>query len=217
MARSSLAYVQHLDEEHPGAIEAWAASRDLALHGFRADHGELPDLREGTPFVLLGGPFGARDQAPAWLVDERQWIGDALARGCPVLAVCLGAQLVADRLGAEVVRLPQGEMGWLEVELLDADLPRKTRVLEWHEDGFTLPEGASCIARSAACPVQGYRLRERVVGLQFHAEWTPSIVAALLRRFSEIDASPFGPPDAQAYASMYALFTRILDRWCASW
>jgi GMP synthase (glutamine-hydrolysing) len=217
MARASLAYVQHLEEEHPGAIEAWATSRDISLHGFRADHGQLPDLPEGAPFVLLGGPFGARDQAPAWLVEERRWLGDVLARGCPVLAVCLGAQLVADRLGAEVARLPEPEIGWQEVEILDADMPHTARVLEWHEDGFALPEGASCIARSRACPVQGYRLRERVVGLQFHAEWTPAIVAALLRRFPELDASPFAPSDAQAYARMHALLGGILDRWRGSW
>jgi GMP synthase (glutamine-hydrolysing) len=217
MPGSFLAYVQHLDEEHPGAIETWAMSHDITLRGFRADRGELPDLRDNTPFVLLGGPFGARDQAPTWLVNERRWLGDALARGCPVFAVCLGAQLVADRLGAEVARLPESEVGWLEVEILDADGPRRSRVLEWHEDGFALPEGASCIARSAACPVQGYRLRERVVGLQFHAEWTPSIVAALLRRFPELDASTVAPPHLHAYEEMHALLGRLLDRWRASW
>jgi GMP synthase (glutamine-hydrolysing) len=217
MAWDSLAYVQHLDEEHPGAIATWATSRGIALHGFRADRGELPRLRDGAPFVLLGGPFGALDRAPEWLVDERSWLGDALARGCPVLAVCLGAQLVAHRLGANVARLPEAEMGWREVEVVDGDRPRGVSVLEWHEDGFALPDGAEHIARSAACPVQGYRLGERVVGLQFHAEWTPAIVAALERRFPELDPSPFVPRDVEAYASMHALLAGILDRWRASW
>jgi GMP synthase (glutamine-hydrolysing) len=188
----------------------------VSLRGFRADHADLPDPRGLERVVVLGGPFSARAEAPAWLREERQWLDEVLGGGGAVFGICLGAQLLADRLGAEVRRLPASELGWIPIDLLDdvglAD--GAARVLEWHEDGFAVPAGASCFARSAACPVQGYRLRERLVGVQFHPEWTPEIVDALVRRFgAEMRAGSFACSDAGAYAAMHQLLESLLDRW----
>lgn len=43
------------------------------------------------------------------LITERQLIEDALRRDLPVLGICLGAQLIAKTLGADIYRNKEKE------------------------------------------------------------------------------------------------------------
>jgi GMP synthase (glutamine-hydrolysing) len=210
-----IAYVQHAAEEGPGALASWAARRGVALTAFRADRGELPDASGFDGIVLLGGPFSATADQPAWLVAEREWLRSLIAGDRPIVAFCLGAQLVATCLGARVSR-GSSEAGWIDVEILDAPAGAGSalRVLSWHEDAFDLPAGAGMIARSARCPVQGFRLGERTVALQFHPEWTAEIVAAMHQRFG--DDMPDSLRARGDYAAMHAFLGSLLDRWLES-
>lgn len=60
-----------------------------------------PDLNDINMIVALGGPLHANADYPA-LLEERDYMKDALARNKPIFAVCLGAQLMAMELGAIV-------------------------------------------------------------------------------------------------------------------
>jgi GMP synthase (glutamine-hydrolysing) len=62
------------------------------------------------------------DRHPA-LALEREWLAEALRRGMPLLGVCLGAQLLARALGAEVRPGERPELGFALVEILDPDDP----------------------------------------------------------------------------------------------
>ena len=103
--------------------------------------------------------------------------------GVPVLGVCLGGQLLAKALGAQVSRVPAPEVGWYELERLPeasgdpifGTLPDRFPSLQWHNYHFVLPAGAVPLARSSAC-LQGYRFGEAAWGMQFHPEVTRSIV-----------------------------------------
>jgi GMP synthase (glutamine-hydrolysing) len=104
------------------------------------------------------------------------------------LGVCLGAQLLADVLGAKIYQNTEKEIGWLPISLRSGsgtDLffpgaPRELTVFHWHGDTFDLPVGADWLASSVGCAHQAFAFGERVVGLQFHLETTPSGVAALI-------------------------------------
>jgi GMP synthase-like glutamine amidotransferase len=177
------AVLQHVPFEGPGLIATVARERGMDLAVVRLDRGEgLPAVTELSGLVAMGGPMGVRDGAEhAWLAGERALLAMAVARGLPVLGVCLGSQQLAVALGAEVRRGPEPEIGLGAVELTPegradpvlgpaadgaADLP----VVHWHGDTFDVPPGAAWLASSDRYPNQAFRAGRRAYGLQFHVE-----------------------------------------------
>lgn len=120
-----------------------------------------------------------------WLGDEMRFIEAAIRSDKKVLGVCLGAQLVAHVLGAQVTRMQQREIGWYPIRLLPGAqrlagvFSDGMQTFHWHGDAFEIPAGATPLAASAACPNQGFLYGDRVVGLQFHLELNPDLVRQL--------------------------------------
>jgi GMP synthase-like glutamine amidotransferase len=189
--------------------------------------GDLPSRGSFDRLVVMGGPMGVHDErAHPWLVPEKHLISEAIAGETGVLGVCLGAQLVADVLGAEVNCAPEREIGWFPVVRAEIDrasalgLPARFDAFHWHADAFTIPEGTNRLAASEACENQAFASGDgRVVGLQFHLESTPDGVEALLRECAEDYAEPgrfVQTPDEIAgvesgYARANALLFNLLD------
>ena len=55
----------------------------------------------------------------------------------------------------------------------------------WHGDTFDLPPGAVHIAQSSACKNQAFVYNERVLGLQFHLEFTRDSLRKLIEHGRE--------------------------------
>lgn len=174
-----LLVLQHIACEPPGAYEDVLRERGAALTRVEVDAGdELPDWREFSAIVAMGGPMSANDDDTLpWLADEKALIADAVRAGMPFWGVCLGVQLLAASLGARVYAGDEPEVGVLAVELTEegrADpvfsaLPRSVPALQWHGDTFDLPPGAVRLAGSPAYPNQAFRF-ENAYGVQFHLE-----------------------------------------------
>jgi GMP synthase-like glutamine amidotransferase len=226
--------LQHVPHEGPGAIEAWARERGIALRIVRLDRGEVPTAPRATDgLVVMGGPMSVHEEeAHPWLRAEKQLIADTIAHGGRVLGICLGAQLIASALGARVYANREKEIGWWPVEWTPAaqasrlfeGMPASHSVFHWHGDTFELPPGAIHLAQSAACAHQAFVLsRERVIGLQFHLEATREGVDDLLREAAaDLTAGPY-VQSAQAIregveqcASLRHLLFEVLDRWLPS-
>src|SRR5947209_17766909 len=110
-----LLVLQHISCEPPGAYEDELHARGGGLERVEADAGEpLPDWRGFDGIIVMGGPMGAyeEDRLP-WLGDEKRLIAAAVDADTPVWGVCLGAQLLAASLGAEVRMGPEPEVGVL--------------------------------------------------------------------------------------------------------
>ena len=171
--------LQHIACEPPGAYEDVLRERGAALTRVEVDAGdELPDWREFSAIVAMGGPMSANDDDTLpWLADEKALIADAVRSGMPFWGVCLGVQLLAASLGARVYAGDEPEVGVLAVELTEegrADpvfsaLPRSVPALQWHGDTFDLPPGAVRLAGSPAYPNQAFRF-DHAYGVQFHLE-----------------------------------------------
>ena len=103
-----------------------------------------------------------------WIAKERQLIKELLAQDKPMFGACFGGQQLAMTLGATVK-----DVGWAPVFLKSdviPDLPEASTVLHWHQQMFTIPNGAQLLYSSAGLKEQGFVYGHRVVGLQFHFE-----------------------------------------------
>lgn len=134
---------------------------------------------DGEPDVLitLGGPVGAYERSDyPWIDDEMEMLGKHLGAGRPLLAICLGAQILAQTLGAPVFK-SSPEIGWAPIELTDAgrqSVLRRTGeegvpVLHWHGDSFDLPVGAQRLASTPQCENQAFSIGS-ALAVQFHPE-----------------------------------------------
>lgn len=176
-------YLQHVAFEGLGSIAPELERRGHRISCTRLFEGAaLPSLQDVDWLIVLGGPMSVGDEKEyPWLVQEKSFIREAIHAGKTILGICLGAQLLADILGARVYRNKYPEIGWfdirclpgLEATVLDAVFPQRLKAFHWHGDTFDIPDGALPIAESDACKNQGFIFAGCVVGLQFHLETTP--------------------------------------------
>lgn len=177
----SILVLQHVAHEPLGTLHAL-----LRTAGFRiryVNYSREPDAEVDVTrydgLIVLGGPMGVyqSDRHPH-LLREIELVKAAMEQDKPVLGICLGAQIIAHALGAQVGPLPTKEIGWYPVELTDdgrrdpmlSQLGASEPIFQWHGDGFELPEGAVRLATSAACTHQAFRYGASVYALQFHLE-----------------------------------------------
>jgi len=181
----TLHYLQHVPFEGLGFIEEWAAFRKMQITGTRLYTGESPPSPSSFDWlVVLGGPMGVHDHGKhPWLVEEKTFIRESIDAGKTVIGICLGAQLIADVLGAKVYPGPHKEIGWFPLRRapeVPEWIPEELIAFHWHGDTFDLPEKSIRLASSDACINQGFVYRDRVVGLQFHLESTHGSVEDLI-------------------------------------
>ncbi len=183
-------------------MEPWFLQREHQLsstHFYKGDG--VPSRDDFDWLVVMGGPMGVHDDLEyPWLREEKSLIRKSIDGGKIVLGICLGAQLIADVMGARVTKNKYREIGWFPVNreidgsespLADA-FPEMLDVFHWHGDTFEIPEGARLLATSEACRNQGFVYEDRVVGLQFHLETTPESAAALVQHCAgELDGSKY--------------------------
>lgn len=190
-----LHYFQHVPFENLGIIEDWALNNGFEISStqfYRDPVISIPDQIDWL--VIMGGPMGIYDEDRyPWLSLEKHAVLQAVEQGKVVLGICLGAQLIADVLGAGIRPNAYKEIGWYPVYLhsgiLDhpvADvLDPQWEVFHWHGDTFDVPDGARLLASSLACRSQGFIYGDRVLGLQFHMEVTRSGAAALIENCAD--------------------------------
>jgi len=212
-------YLQHVSFEGLSSIESYLIEKGHALTSTKLYLDEaLPSVDDFDWLLVMGGPMGIYDhEAYPWLIAEKTLIQQAIDAGKLVLGICLGAQLIADVLGAKVYPGEHKEIGWfkiisspeLKTTILDGVLPKTFEAFHWHGDTFDIPKGAVEVGASEACKHQGFVFGDKVVALQFHLETTPKRVAALVEHCGdELDGSTY----VQSVAEMLmdkARFTKV--------
>jgi GMP synthase-like glutamine amidotransferase len=191
--------LQHVSFEGLGSISQWLQARNAKIsytRFFKCDG--LPEPESLDLVIVMGGPMSANDEDKfPWLITEKQFIRDAIARSIPVLGICLGAQLIANAMGSKVFRNPVKEIGWFSVQSTPTPegfcaMPKECLAFHWHGETFDLPSNAVRLARSIACENQAFQIKRNVVGLQFHLETTADSASALLENCrDEIVPGPY--------------------------
>lgn len=174
-------YFQHVAFEGLGSIEPWLNSNGYGLTVTKFfESAALPDPEAIDLLIVMGGPMSVNDEEKfPWLVPEKRFVREMIESGKPVLGVCLGAQIIANAMGATVFPNPVKEIGWFPIGAVASPddsafrFPHSETVFHWHGETFDLPPGATRLAKSEACENQAFQLGRRVIGLQFHLETTP--------------------------------------------
>jgi GMP synthase-like glutamine amidotransferase len=221
-------YLQHVAFEDAANIAAWAETHGHAVSATRLDRGDpLPPPEAFDWLVIMGGPMNVyeHDRYP-WLVAEKQFIADAIRDKKLVLGVCLGAQLLADVLGGRVTPNAEKEIGWFPVSLAaDArrspvfqTLPDRFLAFHWHGDTFSIPPGSLHAAQSEACANQAFQYGDRVIGLQFHLDYSLASIEKMIHHCGDelvdaphIQSSPPALADAGRVQQIQELLYRLLD------
>ncbi|AJC79767.1 glutamine amidotransferase protein [Rhizobium etli bv. phaseoli str. IE4803] len=146
--------------------------QDVGESSFLSGDPSAPDL-----LVVLGGPIAVYEgEKYPFLDDELAFIGRRLDTGRPILGVCLGAQLIARSLGADVFASGVKEIGFSALQLTGEGMEGPLRhlegveVLHWHGDTYSLPEQARHLASSELVKQQAFCVGANILGLQFHPE-----------------------------------------------
>ncbi|XID74747.1 type 1 glutamine amidotransferase [Alkanindiges sp. WGS2144] len=199
-------YFQHIIHEGYGSPEHYLKEKGAVLghteffaleKGQQASH--LPDIDEVDLLIIMGGVMSVNDEAIyPWLKQEKQWIREFMAKNKPVIGLCLGSQLIASCMGANVHKNKYEEIGWWSIFKVDGaaqhdssqhifEFPDDLLALSWHNETFELPEGAVLLAGSAACPNQAYQYKHNVLAFQFHPEITPVNLALFLEEKPDME------------------------------
>lgn len=189
-----------------------------------------PDGYDGV--VLLGGSMGPTDDEVApWLPDVRELIAACLGAGTPLLAICLGAELLAHVAGGRVGPIAAGaEIGLTPVRLLAAaasdpllaGVPASATAVQWHSlEARSLPDDAVVLASSDRCANQAFRLGDVAWGVQFHPEVLADITAGWAST-EQADLEAEGLDGAavvravrEAEPQLRATWSTLADNWVA--
>ncbi len=176
--------------------------------------------------VILGGPIGVYEEKDyPFLTGELAAIAARVKANKPTLGFCLGGQLIAKALGAEVAPGPQKEIGWMPVDLSEAGKKSVLRhlekfpVLHWHGDCFGLPNGAISLASTAPCPHQAFAIGNNILALQFHIEAEPAKIERwLIGHTGELAKVKIAPGVIRAQTKqhgtrMVEVGARIISEW----
>jgi GMP synthase-like glutamine amidotransferase len=180
MIHKTIAVFQHHPAEGVGRMALWAKQHSIELECFYAPESLLENLDAYRGLIILGGPMNVVDN-PVWMQTESRLIKQALTQQVPLLAICLGAQLLAIELGGQVIDMPNPELGWHEVTFADGTI---MAVPQWHYQAINLPDSIVSLARSAQCNVQMYH-HQKAIGLQFHPEWNSAQIGQLVSHFGD--------------------------------
>lgn len=219
--------ILHQETSSPGRVGQHLVSRGYELDIRKPRFGDpLPQtMAEHRGAVIFGGPMSAND-TDDFVKAEIDWTEVCVKENAPFLGICLGAQMLAKKLGAEIYGCPgeSAEIGYYDVKPTEAglsmmDWPEK--VYQWHREGFGLPSGAELLVSGPDPWVnQAFRYGDSAFAVQFHAELTYQ----MMNKWTVKGAHRFSLPGAQGRKAHFegrALYdgpvkkwlTEFLDRW----
>lgn len=118
--------IQHSDRVPPAFVAFFLREQGVPFVVLAIDQpgAKLPPITQPwNAIVSLGGPQGAYEESEhAWIALEKAFLVAHIARNTPILAICLGAQMLAHALGGKAYAAPPSafEVGYPVVRLTEA-------------------------------------------------------------------------------------------------
>jgi GMP synthase (glutamine-hydrolysing) len=204
------------DDEY-AAMMRFAGLDTKGLHRVRLTHRSLGkiDLADWSGIILGGGPYNVSDAADSKSQTQRRvesellpLIGRIADRDFPFLGCCYGVGTLGSVVGATVDRTWSEPVGAMTIILTErgrrdplfADLPDVFDAYGGHKEGASaLPSDLVCLAYSADCPVQAFRVGDNVYATQFHPELDADGISTRIDVYK--DYGYFAPETAESLKS----------------
>ncbi|QAY59493.1 GMP synthase [Microbacterium protaetiae] len=218
------------------SFRAESGLTETSLHFHDLTHEPLPAdaLDRWTGFLVGGSPFNVTDTARSEIqrrveADLEVVAAAAAAANTAALFTCYGIGVVTRMLGGEVSRDFPEPTGPTPVRLtgaavgdpITADLPAHFVALSAHKEGSgAVPPGALLLATNPVCPVQAYRVGDRLYATQFHPESTPLPFTqrmAFYRDGGYFDAEDYDEISARVLATPVTEPGRMLRAFVRAW
>jgi GMP synthase (glutamine-hydrolysing) len=188
--------LQHVPYEPPANIEKYLKEKNLKYSFTKFFNNEpFPDFSSFDVLIVMGGPMGVYDEDKfPFLKKEKVFIENAIKLGKKIFGVCLGAQLIADVLGAKVYKNNEKEIGWFPIYLTEEgkntnifnEFPKELIAFHWHGDTFEIPSGFKRVFYNETTQNQAFiNDNETILGLQFHFEVSKESVKQLIENSKE--------------------------------
>jgi GMP synthase-like glutamine amidotransferase len=199
--------LQHQTPERPAYLATWLTQHNIEYETRNAgSEQQFPSSIEPySALAVMGGGMSANDP----LLSNRQaeiLILQAMRLDRPVIGHCLGGQLMSRALGGVIGTSPQPEIGWQPIDYENDPLVTHwfgaaptPRVIQWHYETFSIPEGATRLAGSAACANQAWAMGPHLA-MQFHIE------------MDEIKAREWADDEDPKWAAARAQYVTVQDR-----
>lgn len=153
--------------------------------------GDLPaSVFDYDGYLITGSLQSAYNDIP-WIHDLKEFVRLAITSGRPVGGVCFGHQLMAEAMGGKVALCNGGwSVGRTEYQTTPDG---KTcfgqdvlQALSFHRDQvMVLPNNVLPLAGNTHCPWAALSYGSHALSVQFHPEFVPDYVLALIQQNSE--------------------------------
>ncbi len=176
--------IEHDPLSTPERVGAHLEKRGFTLDHFVVvediDHPQVsatfPANEDHDLVVLMGAPWSVYDPSMGgWVGPELEFIRSQVGRDVPFLGICFGAQALSAALGGQVSRAQHPEYGWGSI-VSEIDEITDGPWFQYHHDEFTLPSGATELARNGS-GLQAFRTG-RSLAVQFHPEMTGDLISS---------------------------------------
>jgi len=196
---------------------------DFEAVGYEVAQGQLPALsNECDAYVITGSPRGAYD-SDAWIGGLKNFIENGVQAGKGFVGICFGHQVLAHTLGGHVEKSEKGwGLGLKSFQISKSKPwmnggPEQLALYFAHQDQvLTLPADAELLGGNEFCPIALYTIRDQILGIQGHPEFSRSIMNDIVENKKksgevvvamEAEASlENGSPDGQLVAEWIAKF-----------
>ncbi|MBD2259246.1 gamma-glutamyl-gamma-aminobutyrate hydrolase family protein [Pseudanabaena sp. FACHB-2040] len=212
--------VVHQETSNPGLVgqvlQEWGYALDIRCPAIGQPLPTALDAYEGI--IVFGGPMSANDDDTLpFIRQEMDWIAQVLEAEKPYLGICLGAQMLARALGAQVVLQSEDlrEIGYFPLHPTAPGrefFTEPMHVYQWHKEGFELPSECTLLAEGDLFPNQAFRYGKSAFGIQFH----PEITAELIEHWTSNAADQLLLPGAQArplHFHQHKLYSQAVENW----
>jgi len=212
--------LQHGKDEGPGTITEYLDAHNKHFHIIRLHEGErLPDQPQEN-LIVLGGQMSVNDEMDySYLHSEKMLVRDSVNKGCVVLGVCLGAQMIAAACGEKVFACEK-ETGWKTVmggkSGWDHIFPSRFEVFHWHGESFDLPKNAQLLVKGEVVTNQAF-LINNALGVQFHPEVTIPIISTWAKDLKRTERELMIVESEKKIEGNRILCNTIMDAFCHQW
>ena len=191
----SVLICKNIRAEGPGTIEDYLRLKNIPYKILELSTGEaLTNPDNFSTLIMMGGPMSVNEsEIHPYIKEEEKLVRDFTLKGKRILGICLGAQIMAKALGANVYAGRQKEIGWYDIELTGeglkdfymrslalhpkvGDIWKRFKVFHWHGETFNMPDGAVRLAGSELYPNQAFKYRDKAYAFQFHIEVTKEMI-----------------------------------------